>query len=82
MEPEEGQQEEQKAFIQIILNEELGGDPEIFSNLPIPLVLGYMAIAQQKLFAQYYGAINQLRAEQAAKKPDISIARIVPPNLR
>lgn len=79
MEPEEGQQ---KAFIQIVLDEDLGGDPEIFSNLPIPVALGYLALAQQKLFAQFYGAVNQIRAEQMAKKPDISIARIVPPNMR
>ncbi len=79
---EPNQEEQQVPFIQIVLDETLGGDPNIISNLPIPIVLGCLELVKQKLFAQFYGQVNQLRAEQMARKPDIAVATIIPPDLR
>lgn len=71
---------QEQPIIQIVVSEI--GDPDIATNMPIHFAIAFLELAKQKLFAQFYGAVNQERAKQAALKPDIVAARIVPPDLK
>ena len=85
MSPEEVTEEtteEQVPFILINLDMEAAGDPMIRSNLSPSDIVMILELAKQKAFAQYFGAVQQIRAQAALKKPDLTIARAVPPDLR
>ncbi len=70
------QEEEQKPFIYIELDVEAAGDPKVSSNLPTELAIAYLELAKQKMFAQFYGAVNQKRAQEAVRKPNILIPKM------
>lgn len=54
------------------------GDPQVEYNIPVDAAIAFMTLAQQKLIAQFYGLVNQHKAQEAAKKPQIELVHALP----